>query len=140
MAGITAHAYSLQGIEPGLTDLLGGHVAIYFSSLPPAIALVREGKVRALAVTGPKRRYAFPDLPTVASGAAGLRGRAALRHRRAGRHAARDRRQAQSPLRAALAEPDVREKIDRRRRRCRCRHAETTPPTSTARRRSGRKS
>jgi tripartite-type tricarboxylate transporter receptor subunit TctC len=37
--------------------------------LPPAIALVREGKVRALAVTGPTRAQSFPDLPTVAEAA-----------------------------------------------------------------------
>src|SRR6516165_9984740 len=33
--------------KTALTDLVGGHVAIYFSSLPPALGLVKEGKVRA---------------------------------------------------------------------------------------------
>jgi tripartite-type tricarboxylate transporter receptor subunit TctC len=55
-----------RGSAPALGDLLGGHVAIYFSSLPPALGLVRDGKVRALAVTGVKRSEAFPDVPTVA--------------------------------------------------------------------------
>jgi tripartite-type tricarboxylate transporter receptor subunit TctC len=66
MAGVKFTHIPYKGSSPALTDLLGGHVAIYLSSLPPAISLVREGKVRALAVTGPKRSPIFPDLPTVA--------------------------------------------------------------------------
>src|SRR5262249_60961578 len=58
-----------KGSSPALTDLIGGHVAIYFSSLPPAVGLVKEGKVRALAVTSAKRSPLFPDLPTVAEAA-----------------------------------------------------------------------
>ena len=66
MAGIKLTHIPYKGSSPALTDLLGGHVAIYFSSLPPAISLVKEGKVRALGVTGPKRSAVFPDLPAVA--------------------------------------------------------------------------
>jgi tripartite-type tricarboxylate transporter receptor subunit TctC len=55
-----------RGTGPALTDLIGGHVAIYFSSLPSAIGIAREGKVRPLAVTGAKRSDVFPDVPTVA--------------------------------------------------------------------------
>ena len=96
MAGIKMTHIPYKGSAPALTDLIGGHVALYFSSLPPAIGLVRDGKVRALAVTGPTRSKAFPDVPTVGgSGAAGLRGGPALRHHRAGRHAAAGDRQAQ---------------------------------------------
>jgi tripartite-type tricarboxylate transporter receptor subunit TctC len=53
-------------------------VAIYFSSLPPAIGLARDGKVRALAVTGAKRSDVLPDLPTVAE--AGLPGYESVLH------------------------------------------------------------
>src|SRR5450631_4599967 len=59
-AGIDITHIPYKGSGPALTDLLGGHVAIYFSSLPPAIALIKEGKVRALAVTGPKRAALLP--------------------------------------------------------------------------------
>jgi tripartite-type tricarboxylate transporter receptor subunit TctC len=78
MAGITLTHVPYKGTGPALTDLLGGHVAIYFSSLPPAIGLVKEGKLRALAVTGPTRSAIFPDLPTVAE--AGLPGYEAVLH------------------------------------------------------------
>jgi len=65
-AGIRLTHIPYKGSGPALTDLLGGHVAIYFSSMPPAIGLVKEGKVRALAVTGLTRSPIFPDIPTVA--------------------------------------------------------------------------
>ena len=78
IAGIRITHIPYKGSGPALTDLVGGHVSIYFSSLPPAIGLVKDGKVRALAVTGAKRSAIFPDLPTVAE--AGLTGYDAVLH------------------------------------------------------------
>ena len=78
MAGIRIAHIPYKGTGPALNDLVGGHVAIYFSSLPSAVGLVKAGKVRALAVTGPKRSAIFPDLPTVAE--AGLAGYDAVLH------------------------------------------------------------
>jgi tripartite-type tricarboxylate transporter receptor subunit TctC len=69
MAGIKLTHIPYKGSSPALTDLIGGHVAIYFSSLPPAIGLIKEGKVRALAVTSAKRSPILPDVPTVAEAA-----------------------------------------------------------------------
>jgi tripartite-type tricarboxylate transporter receptor subunit TctC len=69
MAGISMIHIPYKGSGPALTDLAGGHVTVYLSSLPPAIGLVRDGKVRALAVTGLTRSKAFPDVPTVAEAA-----------------------------------------------------------------------
>src|SRR5262249_61341628 len=37
-----------------------------FSSLPPAVGLIKDGKVRALAITGARRSPILPDVPTVA--------------------------------------------------------------------------
>jgi tripartite-type tricarboxylate transporter receptor subunit TctC len=71
-AGIELTHIPYKGTGPALNDLIGGHVALYFSSLAPAIGLVQEKKVRALAVTAGKRSAQFPDLPTVAE--AGLPG------------------------------------------------------------------
>ncbi len=77
-AGITITHVPYKGSGPALTDLLGGHVQIYFSSLPPAIGLVKDGKLRALGVTGLKRSASFPDVPTVAE--QGLPGFEAVLH------------------------------------------------------------
>jgi tripartite-type tricarboxylate transporter receptor subunit TctC len=78
MADVKFTHVPYRGSGPALTDLVGGHVAIYFSSLPPAVQLVRDGKVRALAVTGAQRARALPDLPTVAE--AGLPGYESVLH------------------------------------------------------------
>jgi tripartite-type tricarboxylate transporter receptor subunit TctC len=69
MAGVRLTHIPYKGSAPALSDLVGGHVALYFSSLPPAIGLVKDGKVRALAVTSAKRSPILPDLPTVAEAA-----------------------------------------------------------------------
>src|ERR1700741_288415 len=68
-AGIEMTHVPYKGSAPALTDLVGGHVSMYFSSMPPAIALVKEGKIRALGVTGLTRSPIFPDLPTIAEAA-----------------------------------------------------------------------
>jgi tripartite-type tricarboxylate transporter receptor subunit TctC len=78
MADATLTHVPYRGTGPALTDLLGGHVAVYFSSLPSAVALVRDGKVRALGITGAKRSPVLPDVPTVAQ--AGLPGYEAVLH------------------------------------------------------------
>ena len=67
-----------KGTGPALADLLGGHVQIYFSSVPPAVGLVKGGRLRALGVTGLKRSASFPDVPTVAE--QGLPGFEAVLH------------------------------------------------------------
>jgi tripartite-type tricarboxylate transporter receptor subunit TctC len=77
-AGIDLTHIPYKGSGPALTDLLGGHVQVYFSSLPPAVGLVKEGKLRALGVTGLKRSASFPDVPTVAE--QGLPGFEAVLH------------------------------------------------------------
>lgn len=61
-----------RGTAPALLDVVAGRVTMNFSSPPPAIPLVREGKLRAIAVTGPRRIAALPDVPTLAE--AGLPG------------------------------------------------------------------
>ena len=113
MAGIVLTHVPYKGSSPALTDLIGGHISIYFSSLPPAIALVKEGKVRALAVTGAKRSDIFPNLPTVAE-AGPLPGYEAVLHYGIVAPAGTPRPiidKLNAAMRAALAEPDVRERI-----------------------------
>ena len=55
-----------KGAAPALIDLLGGHVVIYFSGMPPAMPHVRAGRLRALAVSTAQRSPAAPEVPTVA--------------------------------------------------------------------------
>ena len=54
-----------KGAAPALADLLGGQVQLMFSTMPPALPHVKDGKLRALAVTSAKRSPAAPELPTV---------------------------------------------------------------------------
>src|SRR5213082_140781 len=61
-----------KGGGPAMTDLMGGQIAMLFSSLGPAVGAVKSGKIRELAVTSPQRSGAFPDVPTMDE--AGLKG------------------------------------------------------------------
>jgi tripartite-type tricarboxylate transporter receptor subunit TctC len=54
------------GAGPAIQATLGGHTPIAFTAMPPAIAAVRDGKLRALGVAADKRVAALPDLPTFA--------------------------------------------------------------------------
>lgn len=65
MANIDIQHVPYRGAAPVITDLLGGRLTMYFGAISPLIPLVREGKVRALAVTSAERFGASPDLPTM---------------------------------------------------------------------------
>jgi tripartite-type tricarboxylate transporter receptor subunit TctC len=113
MAGIKLTHIPYKGSAPALTDLIGGHVALYFSSLPPAVGLVKDGKVRALAVTGPTRAKVFPDLPTVSEAA--LPGFEAVLHYGIVAPAGTPRPvidKLNAAMRMALASADVQSRID----------------------------
>jgi tripartite-type tricarboxylate transporter receptor subunit TctC len=112
MAGIELTHVPYRGTSAALTDLLGGHVAIYFSTLPSAVGLVREGKVRALAITSSKRSSAFPELPTLAEAA--LPGYEAVLHYGIVAPAGTPRAiivKLNAALRDALNAPDTRERM-----------------------------
>jgi len=66
MLGVKATHVPYKGTAPSLTDLAGGQVNFSFSVIPAALALVKAGKLRALAVTSAKRLAQLPDVPTVA--------------------------------------------------------------------------
>ena len=65
MAGVDMVHVPYRGLAPALTDLIGGQVQAIFSTMPPAIAHIRAGKLHALGVTSTKRSEALPDLPTI---------------------------------------------------------------------------
>ena len=65
-AGVTLLHVPYKGAGPALTALISGEVQIMFAPLVAAMPHVKAGRLRALAVTTPKRAAAVPDLPTIA--------------------------------------------------------------------------
>ena len=65
MAGVDMLHVPYKGAVPALTDLLGGQLSMIFSSMPPALPLVKTGKIRALGVTSATRSPATPAIPTI---------------------------------------------------------------------------
>ncbi len=61
-----------KGSSQAVVDLLGGHVQLMFGAVPTLEPHVATGKLRAIAVSSPKRLNAFPDLPTVAESLPGF--------------------------------------------------------------------
>ncbi len=55
-----------KGGAPALQELMGGQVQLMMALVPEAMPMVKSGRLRALAVTSPKRLPAHPDVPTVA--------------------------------------------------------------------------
>ena len=66
MAGIKMIHVPYKGRQFAIPDLLGGSIQLMFDNMPSSLPLVKEGKLRALGQTGPKRSAAAPDIPTVA--------------------------------------------------------------------------
>ena len=75
LGGVSMTHVPYKGAAPALADLITGQVQVSFLSLPTVRAHIKTSRIRALAVTGPKRSPTVPDLPTVAE--SGLRGYAA---------------------------------------------------------------
>jgi tripartite-type tricarboxylate transporter receptor subunit TctC len=63
-AGFTGQVVPFRGAPEGLTEVMAGRVDVYFSPITPALALIRDGKLLALAVSSAKRSIALPDVPT----------------------------------------------------------------------------
>lgn len=66
MTGIKMVHVPYRAGNLALNDLLGGHIAVTFSTTITSTQLIKAGRVRALAATSSRRIPAFPDLPTVA--------------------------------------------------------------------------
>jgi tripartite-type tricarboxylate transporter receptor subunit TctC len=64
--GVSLVHVPFRGSGPAVAGLVGGHVQMMFSSLPPVIGNIKSGIVRPLAMTSAKRSPVLPDLPTVA--------------------------------------------------------------------------
>jgi tripartite-type tricarboxylate transporter receptor subunit TctC len=66
LAKVNLTTVPYKGAAPAITDLIGGHTEVMFTTVASAAALIEAGQLRALAVTSAERSPAFPQLPTVA--------------------------------------------------------------------------
>jgi len=66
MTGMDVVHIPYKGDAPALTDLVAGHIPLMFGEPTPILPLMKDGKVRALAVSSATRLPTMPDIPTVA--------------------------------------------------------------------------
>ncbi len=71
-AGTTITHVPFKGSGPALIAVLGGHVSMDFGGISSALPYIKDGKVRAIAVTGEHRDSNLPDVPTLQE--SGLKG------------------------------------------------------------------
>ena len=65
MAGINLTHVPYRGAPQGMTDVMGGHVGLTFSSIPPALPHVKSGRMHLLGISSAKRSSMLPDVPTI---------------------------------------------------------------------------
>ena len=65
LTGIKITIVPYRGAGPALNDLLGDHIDAMFDAMPVMSVQAKEGKVTPLAVTGTKRSFALPNVPTI---------------------------------------------------------------------------
>jgi len=75
-AGVSMIHVPYKGIPPAVTDVLGGRVAMLFTTTISAAPHIKAGKLRALAITSAKRQASMPDVPTVGETLPGYRAEA----------------------------------------------------------------
>jgi tripartite-type tricarboxylate transporter receptor subunit TctC len=66
MAGVQMAHIPYKGAAPAMQDLIGGQIQLMFDNMASSLPQVKAGKIRALAVTTPKRASAAPELPAIA--------------------------------------------------------------------------
>src|SRR6185312_12407437 len=64
-AGIDLLHVPYKGAGPATTDLVAGHVQMFFNNLLASAQMIQGGQIRALAVTSLQRSPALPDLPAL---------------------------------------------------------------------------
>jgi len=112
MAGIDILHIPYKGSSQALTDLMAGRISMIIDNMPGAIGFIKEGRVRALGVTGSKRSPALPGLPTIAE--AGVAGYESLSWSGIAVPAGTPKdvvARLNREIAAILAQPDIREKF-----------------------------
>jgi tripartite-type tricarboxylate transporter receptor subunit TctC len=64
LTGSKVRIIHYKGLGQGLTDMLGGQITMVFDGLPLPLPLIKSGKLKALAISGPARVASLPALPT----------------------------------------------------------------------------
>ena len=64
-AGIKMMPVHYRGGGDTIKDLLSGQITVMFSTIPPVLGFVRDGRLRGLATTGSQRDFVLPELPTI---------------------------------------------------------------------------
>ena len=72
ISGIDIVHVPYKGSGPAVVDLIAGHVVMNFDTMPPVLPHIQSGRMRALAVTTPKRAGPLPNVPTMVE--SGLKG------------------------------------------------------------------
>jgi len=101
-----------SGGNPAIQSVVAGHTPLSFQAIPPATALIQDGKLRALAVTSLKRAAALPDVPTLDE--LGIKGQEAETMQGVLAPAGTPKEIVnllQREIAAALEQPDVKEKV-----------------------------
>ena len=113
-AGIVVVHVPYRGIADATKDLLGGSIQAMTASIPAALPLAADGKVKVLAVTGPKRIKQMPDVPSWAE--QGVTDANVINYWGIVAPAGTPRAVVQrlnSEMQKVLAQPEVRERLER---------------------------
>jgi len=73
-ANLDLRHVAYKGSAPAITDLIGGHLPIYFSSVEALVETHRAGRIRILATSGQERYFALPEVPTFLESGFDIRG------------------------------------------------------------------
>lgn len=65
MAGVTTTHVPYKGAAPAVADIAGGQIPFGYNSLPAALALIQDGRIRPLGVTSKERMPQLPDVPSI---------------------------------------------------------------------------
>jgi tripartite-type tricarboxylate transporter receptor subunit TctC len=111
-AGVRMNHIPYKGANPALTDVVGGHAQIMFSTLVSGLPQVQAGRLRAVAVTSDKRSRHLPEVPTmIESGLPGFEAVGWFMVMAPARTPAPVMGRLQAALAEALAQPAVRERL-----------------------------
>jgi tripartite-type tricarboxylate transporter receptor subunit TctC len=64
LAGVQFNSIPYRSTAQAVVDVVSGRIDMQFGTLPPTVALIKDGRIRGIGTTGRKRAAALPDVPT----------------------------------------------------------------------------